>query len=391
MHMSNRLLYSVACITLFCFYFSENLNFDESILGEFAKLFDSLKIKYIALLYACILMHISSFNKKKVEVFSPEKRYFLFFILIIGVTTLYFQFKNGFKLYSIGEFLYIITPFVFVYYYVKSVPTFVEELINISFYFSVFFFGYFILYQFYKGAGISDINPLESFSPFESGLAPYFVFFEIYYLAKKDKKKVFFCALLSILSLKRLCLLKSILLLFFLFANNQRRVPKAIFYASIGLFIMAPLLIEFLFSDKAVQIIEDITGMDISLLSMSRNSLVALVLDETECHNFGLGTTVDMIKNDAGDLSIAGSLHSDLLRIYIEGTILSTIVFTISYFRMVKDYLIFPFLVVLHYFSEGLFNHYMLGAGNTCQLILFYLILYYLNRQRNLKYQINKV
>ena len=267
------------------------------------------------------------------------------------------------------------------FYCIKSIPELVEKLITASFYLALIFFFYVIIYQILSGSGLSEINPLESFSPFESGLAPYFVFFEIYYLAKNDKKKVLLCALLSILSLKRLCLLKAILLLTFLFKKNVKQVPKVIYYASISLFILAPLIVEFIYSDIGVALIEDVTGMNISLLTMSRNSLTAFVLDEVESHNYGLGTTVALITEGAGDLAIAGSLHSDILRIYLEGTILSTIVFTVSYFKMIRNYAFYPFLIIFHYFSEGLFNHYMLGAGNTCQLILFYLLLYFLNRQ----------
>ena len=88
--MSNKHLFFIACLTLFSFYFSENLNFDLTLFGEFARWLDSLKVKYLILLVACIIMHASSLQVVNKSVFTPEKSLFCWYISIMVITTLFF-------------------------------------------------------------------------------------------------------------------------------------------------------------------------------------------------------------------------------------------------------------------------------------------------------------
>ena len=140
--------------------------------------------------------------------------------------------------------------------------------------------------------------------------------------------------------------------------------------------MVAPFLILSIYTNQSViNWVEQITGRDIDSFTMSRYTIVQHVLNGIDSVNFGFGTTVYMLNDWA-----AKSLHSDVLRLYLEVNFLSTIVYTYAYFKFVRNYNLFTFLVIFHIFSEGLFNHWMFGAGITCQWIIIYLIIYTINR-----------
>lgn len=70
-------------------------------------------------------------------------------------------------------------------------------------------------------------------------------------------------------------------------------------------------------------------------------------------------------------------MHNDILRIYMECTIVGTIAFTVQYFKIVKDN-IFSFLLMLYAFMELFVAHYI-GPGSTSFWIIAYILTFYFN------------
>ena len=372
-----RLTYFWALLPLIVFFFSEDMR--RTFVGEYAVIVDDMKLKYIVMLLSVIAMHIiSPINIVSNNKFVPEANFFLLAFGTLLATTVCMQLNVGFHAESIKEFLFLLVPFVFVSCIVSSDSKVVAPLIDMCFYLSLFCYILTSIQILISGRSISDIVVNESYSPFENELSPYFVYFEIYYLFQKKRKLSLLCVFLTFLSLKRFCLLKAVLFYLLFSFTSYRKVDKRLYWMTIIAFILAPIFIEAIFRADNFDWIEDVVGQDIDQFTMSRYSIIRYVQFELEKELFGLGTTVYLL-----DDWMAKSMHCDILRIYWEGTILSTIVYTISFFKFVCKYNLFTYLIILNVFSEGLVNHWMLGAGISCQWIIIYLMIYVINRSCN--------
>ena len=353
----------------------------KTIVGEYALMVDDMKIKYIVLLFSFVAIYVSSHvdiilhNK-----FSPEAKYFWYAFFSVLFTTLFFQLNVGFHSESINEFLYLLVPFLFVSCVVSADESVAERLVESCFFLTLLCYFLTVLHGVISGLSIYSISFVDSFSPFENELSPYFVYFEIYYLFKGNKKRSFLCVVLTFLSLKRFCLLKAILFYILFAFTDLRKIDKRLFWLTIIAFILLPVAMEYLVRADDWRFLEELTGQDAETFTMSRSSIFLYTMQEIDKLNFGFGTTVYLLQDWA-----AQSLHSDILRLYLEGTLFVTIVYTMSFFHMVRNYNLYTFLIFFQVFSEGIFNHWMLGAGITCQWIIIYLMIFTINRSDKLK------
>ena len=374
--------YKLSIFTVFLFLFSESMT--ESVLSSICTAVDNAKIKYIFLL---LLLIISFFQYGKdflnVEEFKKERQCFICALGILVLTTIYFQLQNGFFSRSIMEVIYIITPFIFASIVIKNCGDHIERFLDSVFYFCIFTVLFNGITRF---TSFSDINFAESYSPFESALSSVFVYFEIYYLYKGDRKKTLIAAFFCFLSLKRLCVLKAVLIYIVFSRTRWRKINPIILWSTIAFFIVLPFILHAFYSGWGVAYLENYFQKDIRELTMDRSERAAIVIWGIEQVNYGLGTTLYLLGLylregvDVAEKSVL-SLHCDILRIFYEGTIVSTIVYTISYFKMIFNRNLYVYLIMLHLFTEAIVNHFMIGAGTTIQWLIIYLCIYAINKR----------
>lgn len=377
--MKKEILYRLSIFTILIFLVSENLR--SSYIGSIAVALENAKAKYILLLLTVTLLALTNGNKIiKGKIFNNELKCFTIAIIPLIATSIYYQLDNGYYNNTITEYLYILTPFIFSLFVIKRLPDYAERFINSCFYITSFCFLFDSLDELSLSA-IASINFAESYSPFENGLSYHFVLYELYYLFKNDKKKTFISIFFCILSLKRLCVLKAIVFYFIVKFSKNFHCNKTTYWTSIIICILIPIGLYLFYSGVGVGLLESLTNRDINEFTMDRFRRTQFVIFASNFKNYGLGTST-LIMEGYDTLNEYGirNLHCDALRLLIEGTIITTIVFTTSYFRMIEKRNLFAFLLILNLFTEIAFNHVLLGAGVTNNMILVYMLLFIFNR-----------
>ncbi len=281
-------------------------------------------------------------------------------------------------MYTIKEMYYLIVPIVFVWIMYNCLSDkYLNKIIDVFFYASTISF----CINFYESFSINAfIDTLKSFSftgissAFESGLADKYALLLVYYLYKKDKLKIFVSAFLGILASKRQAtLFIIIILIIYKFIPKNKKVNKAIYNSVICFFVFLPIFINFTTSDAFADWFYDKFSISISEFSMTRVDIINTVKN-AELTNYGLGTTTNYLE----ERNVYGqtNMHSDLLRIYMECTIIGVFLYVRYYFKTCKNNYISFMLMI--YFFFGLSINHLIGPGSISILVLlFYLILYF--------------
>ena len=300
-------------------------------------------------------------------------------ILILLAITFFLQILYGFNSYAINEAIYFLTPVVFVWVYIsRSSNADVDRAID------WFLLTYTIsfLYQYIPKLTIENIlaiSFINSYSPFESEFAFIFLILEAHYLAKKQNTKAIWPLVLCILSMKRICLIVSVLLYVTRkwFANDKR-ISKEGFLVSVALFVGIPIVMCYLVDNNISDWLYYQYGIDLNIISLTRSERLELVLD-AGIVNRGLGSITPFVTNTMNDIygskHVNRSLHNDLARIYLECGLVGSIVFTWSYLKAVR-FSRPVFLVMCYIFLECCFNH-LFGAGTADMWMVMYLFVAY--------------
>lgn len=381
--------YYLTMLTLALFLFSEFI--ERGPFYSISKTIDNLKIKYVLLLITLILNLMTLIRNKKVfkdGVFKNEAKNIgcAFFSLII--ITIILQIKNGFLRYSVEEMFFTILPLIFVVALISIDYRNVSRILDNSFYIiiGVFLIGYIDILT---PKNILKIDFLNSYSPFENGISLVFVCYELYYLVryKKREARSTTCLLLTILTFKRVTVLKAILFYIFVPMLKNKKVPKILFIISIVFFSLAPLAIQFIYSDTMAKILSDYFGMSMNKLTMDRYARTTFVLENLQSIKYGYGSVTYFLTKyfRAGTLSNR-SLHCDILKIYLECGSIGTLLFTYFHFSAVKNN-IYSYILMLHVFTEMIINH-PFGVGNVGRWIIMYLmIVFFVNQGNGLFYR----
>ncbi len=391
--------YIFSFMTIFSFLFSQYVS--NGTIGKIAIMFDNMKVKYLLLLVTCIVNIIALVSKKGNTKLFPNGEFRFEFncyfkaILFLGLVSLIYQIFNGFRAFTISEILYLITPLFFVTLLISVDSYNIPRIINALFYAIIIIF----ILQNISSLNIKSIMSISffnSYSPFESGLSGITVFFNLFFLVKNQKGKSIICLLISYLTLKRISVLINIALIIFwpfiMKLTKKEKMVKRITQVAIIIFILFPLGLELFYSDGMAEKISSVTGIDINQLTMDRYRRTKLILDNKEDIVYGLGSTTDYITKY---LSVSSglenrNLHSDILRIYLECTILGTIVVTYCYFKSTKNNL-FSLILILNAFIDMIFNHNFLGAGNVGTWCILYMLIFYFNNMEKLSFYKGKI
>lgn len=369
---TNKGMYYLALITCAIFVLSEYC--------PELHILDQLHFKHILLSIAVFIFGWDLIDNRKNRCLVYEVKQILTCVGILYFITVIFQVKNmEFKSYSLGEVYYLIAPLLLVWIFFNYISLDrIANVIDVLFYAScIAFFVRFA--NTFSLAALKQISFIDSSSPFESDMAQFFLLYCFYYFYTRQTWKSTISVILCFLCFKRFTLVMLIILLIInKFIPHHKKVPKIVLLITMGLFIAAPFLVYAMCTDSFARWFYLQFGIDFDYFTMTRFQIINTVID-ANLTNYGLGTVTNYLeqRGAAGQLN----MHNDILRIYMECTIVGTITFTVQYFKIVKDN-IFSFLVMLYAFMELFVAHYI-GPGTTSFWIIAYILIFYFNIMEN--------
>lgn len=369
---TNKGMYYLALITCAIFVLSEYC--------PELHILDKLHFKHILLSIAVFIFGWDLIDNRKNRCLVYEVKQILTCVGILYFITVIFQVKNmEFKSYSLGEVYYLIAPLLLVWIFFNYISLDrIANVIDVLFYAScIAFFVRFA--NTFSLAALKQISFIDSSSPFESDMAQFFLLYCFYYFYTRQTWKSTISVILCFLCFKRFTLVMLIILLIInKFIPHHKKVPKIVLLIMMGLFIAAPFLVYAMCTDSFARWFYLQFGIDFDYFTMTRFQIINTVID-ANLTNYGLGTVTNYLeqRGAAGQLN----MHNDILRIYMECTIVGTITFTVQYFKIVKDN-IFSFLVMLYAFMELFVAHYI-GPGTTSFWIIAYILIFYFNIMEN--------
>ncbi|WP_334115319.1 hypothetical protein [Streptococcus parasuis] len=285
----------------------------------------------------------------------------LFFIVPLFIYSLFLQVvAHSFSFQTIKDFLYILSPILYVYLIVES-----EEEGNFDFYFNVEFFAATLTFllralPILTPSNILSISFLNSYSPFEGiGNADGFFVLFFYYTINKKKSMKWISFILLFLSFKRLHVVFAVMLIIlqpFFAKNKDKKVNSLIFYLTIIFFLVSPSVLSLICNNNFENWFYNEFGMKLDAFTMGRVTTLNYVIDSNRT-NLGLGSISDFLaKARMINPYLADDLHNDIMRIYFEGTVVSLWLMVINYFSLTKRNL-YNYLMVLFAFLVMFSSH----------------------------------
>lgn len=350
-------------------------------IGPVFRMFETTKLKYV-FAAALVVVAAISISRNRNFLYLNEIALLGFNVFILVVVSICFQLVNGFKGDTLNEALYFIVPAMVVWALINYEHGAVGKYIDFCFYLSILSF---FTQLFSPGiaskiaAGQIGIDFINSFSTFESGLAFFSVVFVFYYSVTNQTKKKYISLFLCVLSLKRISLVFAVI--FFVFGKRLRYMG---FRRSICVlvFCLIPVVITFICNDKVALVFRNATGLDLNQFMMGRFDFINLLVDSDQI-KYGLGSCRSYLSNyyqhyyNTVGIVEYYDAHNDVLRFFLECTILGSFSVAYSHFHLAKEKSSATILI-FYVFFECCFNH-LFGAGNTAYWILVYLTVFCMN------------
>lgn len=295
----------------------------------------------------------------------------LSFWLISTITQLI---NNNFQLYLYTSLVDLIFP-ILVAFCILNI-----DCDNVHSYFSIFFIRTFLQFLIEEGSDLSwnailSVDWFNSSSIVESSNAHAFCLFVIYFLYRKK----YFWAILStffcFIALKRIALVYCLLSwVIFRFIPN-RRMGKISYYSIGIIFCLSPLLLNWIYSGEGNVFFNNTFGIDFYDFSQSRNVLVLDTLNHFNSNYNGFGTIPNYFESRGEYWAGVNSFHCDMLRLYLECTMLGVIIYIFSMMGITKRNWK-SFYVLLYLFIELIVSHFL---GCFVEWTFFYLFSYLIN------------
>ncbi len=290
-----------------------------------------------------------------------EKIKFKNYTLIqIGVCTAVFLFIsfiamlfNGFGIYFTNDILYMVLPLLLVYVIIN-----LDKDPNKDFYFIAIMIGELLFFlssnlniMFNINAYLS-ISFSDSYSPFEHFASLPLTAVFTYFYARKRRVLTIITFVFAFLSFKRLSVLFIIAIAAFGWLFKNKKVPIFLINLTAVVFIASPLMLDLILSPEFVAWFNATFEKTFQEFTMGRFDQITYILNY-EGDTLGRGAIQYVLANEAAG-HVSSTFHADLLRIYIETTIIGLIVFCFSLFNLIKIhrnfycyfYLVFVFLTM---------------------------------------------
>lgn len=353
---------------------------------------DNSGIKHVLVVFTCAC-GLVSLPKQKYTKFNWELKYILFASVFLYVVSIFFQlYYQSFKAYSLKEFYFLITPIIFIYCLFNLFSRKeLERWMDAMFYFaSIVFVGRYVILQHsdftmsgfiqmfnWRNLFVESISPLGSES--ETGIL--MMIFDVYYIFKNDKRKIVIASILTFFGYKRfVCLFMLLFLIASPYINRGKKPKYFIVVTTIIVFLFLPSTVYIMCTDEFADWFESRYGVNFNEFTMTRFYIINTVID-ANLTNYGLGTVTHYLEvlGNAGQTN----MHNDILRIYMETTIIGSIVFTYCFFKITTKN-IYSYILMLFMFVELYVAHF-LGPATILFWIFVYFDIFYFNSELILK------
>ena len=252
--------------------------------------------------------------------------------LVLGSISVIYSLINGMKFLLMWDMFYLILPYLMVFIIVN-----VDQNHNKDFYYDSLLIGHIALF-FYNYGTILDLEHIksisftESFSPYESVTAHIYTLLFYYYYVKNKKVRGAIALFFGILSYKRLHVVFVIAVL--LLGWTVRKKVVGFYTEKIvkAIFISSPLLLYAVLTDEFANWFLETFNLDFGQFTMGRFDQLREVVT-TDITNYGLGSLKYYFDNQGAYINI---LHSDIMRILFETSIIGLVVLVYGYFNVAK-------------------------------------------------------
>lgn len=305
--------------------------------------------------------------------YSDIKYYNLFQILLVvvvfSIVSVGAMLVNGFQMHMFKDLFYIFFPMLLCFGIIN-----VDKDGSLDYYIDLAFFSYVIYFIYGFRANsitlITTISFADSYSPWESGMADVFFIAFYYYYVRNKKIRCGLAFIFNFLSFKRIHVVFSIGFLLFgwVFRVFKKTDVNKVYLNCVKVFFMlSPIVINFLVSDEFAQWFnKTFTDLDYASFTMGRFDQIIAILNY-DMPTRGLGVINYYLEEQNAFVKI---MHCDLLRVYLETTIIGLVVFVNSYMNVTKKNIYSNILVV--FFFVVMFS-------STCIQNIFYWFLIFMS------------
>lgn len=305
--------------------------------------------------------------------YSDIKYYNLFQILLVvvvfSIVSVGAMLVNGFQMHMFKDLFYIFFPMLLCFGIIN-----VDKDGSLDYYIDLAFFSYVIYFIYGFRANsitlITTISFADSYSPWESGMADVFFIAFYYYYVRNKKIRCGLAFIFNFLSFKRIHVVFSMGFLLFgwVFRVFKKTDVNKVYLNCVKVFFMlSPIVINFLVSDEFAQWFnKTFTDLDYASFTMGRFDQIIAILNY-DMPTRGLGVINYYLEEQNAFVKI---MHCDLLRVYLETTIIGLVVFVNSYMNVTKKNIYSNILVV--FFFVVMFS-------STCIQNIFYWFLIFMS------------
>ncbi len=342
--------------------------------------FDSLGIKHILIVTTIIVGFISDLRKGRLRIknFTFEmKCIFAAAISLIFITLIYMAF-NGLANNWIVQIYFMLAPLLFAYTIFRndwSVERF-KHIINFSLFIVSVYYMVFIIQKIVRGNAISEFSFIASKGPFENEVAHFYLLMYIFYTFNGNYKLRAVSAVFCILAWKRLCIIYLIFITIVGLMRTRNKRVKIGYMIGIALFFtILGVLMQYTVSEEFGRWFNDLTGLDFVDFSNFRYYTIRKAVSG-EILSRGLGSFFTIRVPWYGHF-VKGSIHNDLLRLYLEVSVVGLFIYL--FFTSIIAKRRYSMFVILYMFIELAGSH-MLGNGGIPFWFMTYTLVFYFNR-----------
>lgn len=353
------------------------------------------RILYLGLLMLFLVICVFEYVVKNKGVFGKKEdcfwheflRAMLIVVVFFFISVCIQLYHGGIKGFLFSELLYNIIPPAVAFFWINT--SYKEERYTYFFVFLLRNVLYFVIANIgnFSLSNILAISWGDSKSSiFETPYAHDFFFLEIMFFYFKKKKLAVLCMLLCMLNFKRisfilsLCVCVFCLLLeynkkFRCFFERFKSVKRKLRYILLVVLCIMPFAIDLAISDAGLEFFKNVMGIDLDEFTTGRVGVIRYTIKSIGFFN-GYGSSDNFLKNSINPTyQVLGSMHCDILRIYLETTMLGVIVYFKEMMEIAKkSWIIFGMLMYL--FMELIFSHFINALGVWTMFFMFASMIY---------------
>lgn len=358
------------------------------------------RVMYLALLMFFIIICVAEYADNKDYILFQEKDNFIeeyrrgmLIVLALLLISVFFQIiHREFGGYLVGSLLYVFLPPTMAFFWINTT----EE--DERFTYILVILGKNVLYFILANLGnftLSNILKISwsdsKSSVFETPYAHDFFFLELIFLYFGNYKISFVCMLLCMLNFKRISFILSVLV--FIGWMIMKKFPELdelihseceinVILRRVVLVVwcVIPIGVLFMVSDFGLELFRNTFGIELNDFTTGRTSIIRYVLENIGNFN-GFGSSDHYLKtSDNEALRILGSMHCEVLSLYLETTVIGVFIYMYQMMEIVRKNLLI-FFMMMYLILELIFSHFLNQLGVWSMFFMFMAMIYCENKK----------